>query len=211
MRTILSAQIVGSLFVVATAVLTFVISMRFMPLRPAALAGSLTGFVLSIPTLDGDLLNVEIAGLPFFLASLLLAFSRRWQLIFASGVLLGIAVVMRPSFAVDSLALLIPLLSNGGRVLRLLLAGAGSAATLVAALIALSVEGSLPAYLTIVVPSDHAYALNGNGGTFAPMFLRLAVLGAISVICLTRAKSERGRLLAVWLPASLAGSSPDPP
>ena len=42
------------------------------------------------------------------------------------------------------------------------------------------------------------------------MFLRLAVLGAISVICLTRAKSERGRLLAVWLPASLAGSTLTP-
>ena len=206
----LVTQFVGALFVVATAVLTFVISIRFMPLRPAALAGALTGLVLSIPTLDGDLLNVEIAALPFFLASLRLAFGRRWQLVFASGVLLGVAIVIRPSFVFDGLALLIPLLSSGRRVLRLLVAGAGSAATLVATLIALSVEGSLQAYLTIVVPSDHTYALNGNGGTFAPMFLRLAVLGAISVICLVNAKSVRGRLLAVWLPASLAGSSLTP-
>jgi hypothetical protein len=206
----LVTQIVGGLFVAATAVLTFVISMRFMPLRPAALAGALTGFVLSIPTLDGDLLNVEIAALPFFLASLRLAFSRRWPLIFAAGVLVGVAVVMRPSFAVDSFALLIPLLSNGRKVVRLVVAGAGAAATLIAALLALWVEGSLPAYVNTVLPSDHTYALSGNGGTFVPMFLRLAVLGVISVICLVRAKSERGRLLAVWLPASLAGSSLTP-
>jgi hypothetical protein len=203
-------QIVGGLFVAATAVLTFVISMRFMPLRPAALAGALTAFVLSVPTLDGDLLNVEIAALPFFLASLRLAFSRRWPLIFASGALLGVAVVIRPSFAFDGLALLIPLLSHGGKVMRLLVAGVGSAAPLVAALLVLSVEGSLPAYINTVVPSDHTYALNGNGGTFGPMFLRLAVLGMISVIGLIRAESERGRLLAVWLPASLAGSSLTP-
>jgi hypothetical protein len=42
------------------------------------------------------------------------------------------------------------------------------------------------------------------------MFVRLAVLGLISVIFLIRARTERGRLLAVWLPASLAGSSLTP-
>jgi hypothetical protein len=204
------AQIGGALFVVATAVLTFVISMRFMPLRPAALAGAMTAFVLSIPTLDGDLLNVELAALPFFLAGLLLAFRRRWPLIFASGVLVGIAVVIRPSFVFDSLALLIPLLGGGRRVLRLLVAGAGAAAALGAAALALAAEGSLAPYLTVVVPSDHTYALAGNGGTFTPMFVRLAVLGVISVIFLVRARTERGRLLAVWLPASLAGSSLTP-
>jgi hypothetical protein len=204
------AQLVGALFVVATAVLTFVISLRFMPLRPAALAGAMTGLVLSIPTLDGDLLNVEIAALPFFLASLRLAFSRRWPLVFASGVLLGVAVLMRPSFILDGLALLIPLLSNGSKILRLLVSGAGSAAALVGALLVLWVDGSLPAYLTTVLPSDHVYALSANGGTFTPLFVRLAVLAAISVICVARAKSDRGRLLAVWLPASLAGSSLTP-
>src|ERR1700688_1784365 len=102
----LVTQIAGALFVVATALLTFVTSMRFMPLRAAALAGGLTALVLSIPTLDGDLLNVELAALPFFLASLRLAFSRRWVLVFASGTLLGAAAVVRPSFAFDGLALL---------------------------------------------------------------------------------------------------------
>jgi hypothetical protein len=203
-------QIVAALFVVATAVLTFEITRRFMPLRPAALAGSLTGLVLSIPTLDGDLLNVEIAGLPFFLASLLLAFSRRWQMIFASGVLLGLALVMRPSLAVDSLVLLVPLLGMRRRGLRAMVAGAGLAATLVMVLFGLWVQGSLEAYITIVVPSDHSYAVRSNGGTFTPLFLRLAVLGMIGVIGLTVARSLRGRLIAVWLPASLAGASLTP-
>jgi hypothetical protein len=206
----LVTQIVGALFVVATALLTFVISVRFMPLRPAALAGALTAFVLSIPTLDGDLLNVELAALPFFIASLRLAFSRRWVLIFASGVLLGVAVVTRPSFVFDGLALLIPLLNGGQRLRRLLLAVAGGAVTLLAAVLLLVAEGSLPAYIDTVVPSDHIYALNADGGTFVPMFVRLAVLGVIGVICLARATTERGRLLAVWLPASLAGSSLTP-
>ncbi|HEY2598466.1 MAG TPA: hypothetical protein VGJ79_08300 [Candidatus Dormibacteraeota bacterium] len=204
------AQIAGALFAVATAVLTFVVSMRFMPLRPAALAGAMTGFVLCIPTLDGDLLNVELAALPFFLAGLLLAFSRRWPLIAASGALVGVAVVIRPSFVFDSLALLIPLLGGGQRVWRLVLAGAGAAAALGAAALALAIEGSLATYLSLVVPSDHTYALAGNGGTFTPMFVRLVVLGVVSVIFLIRAKTERGRLLAVWLPASLAGSSLTP-
>jgi hypothetical protein len=203
-------QIAGALFVVATALLTFVISIRFMPLRAAALAGGLTAVVLSIPTLDGDLLNVELAALPFFLASLRLAFSRRWVLLFASGVLLGAAVVVRPSFVFDGLALLIPLLSKGDKLRRLLVTGAGGAAVLVAAVLLLAAEGSLPAYLNTVVPSDHVYALNANGGTFVPMFVRLAALGVIGVICFARAKTERGRLLAVWLPASLAGSSLTP-
>jgi hypothetical protein len=206
----LVTQIAGALFVVATALLTFVISMRFMPLRPAALAGGLTALVLSIPTLDGDLLNVELAALPFFLVSLRLAFSRRWVVIFASGVLLGAAVVTRPSFVFDGLALLIPLLSGRDRWWRLLVAGAGGAAALVAAALLLAAEGSLQAYITTVVPSDHIYALNANGGTFVPMLVRLAVIGVIGVVCLVRAKTERARLLAVWLPASLAGSSLTP-
>jgi len=206
----LVTQVAGALFVVATALLTFVISLRFMSLRAAALAGALTAFVLSIPTLDGDLLNVELAALPFFLASLRFAFSRRWVLIFVSGILLGAAVVVRPSFVFDGLALLIPLLSDGQRLRRLLVAGAGGAATLLAAVLLLAAEGSLPAYITTVLPSDHIYALDGNGGTFVPMFVRLAVLGVIGVICFARAKTVRGRLLAIWLPASLAGSSLTP-
>lgn len=203
-------QIVAALFVVATAVLTFGISVRFMPLRPAALAGSLTGLVLSIPTLDGDLLNVEIAGLPFFLASLLLAFSRRWPAIVGSGVLLGVALVMRPTFAIDGLALLVPLLCVGRGGQRVLVAGAGLAATLVMVIAALSVEGSLQAFMTVVVPFDHAYAVRANGGTLTPLFLRLVVLGTIGVIGVTMAKSVRGRLLAIWLPASIAGASVTP-
>jgi hypothetical protein len=203
-------QLVATLLVVASAVLTFEISRRFMSLRPAALAGALTGFVLSIPTLDGDLLNVEIAGLPFFLLSFLLAFTRRWLVIFASGVLLGLAIVMRPSFALDSLVLLIPLLGTGRKALRVMVAGAGLAAALLMIVFGLWVQGSLDAYITITVPADHLYAVGANGGTFTPLFVRLAVLAAISVAWLAMARSLRSRLIAIWLPASLAGASLTP-
>jgi hypothetical protein len=203
-------QIVAALFVIATALLTYAIAGRFMALWPAALAGSLTGLVLSIPTLDGDLLNVELVGLPFFLTSLLLAFNRRSPVVFASGVLLGVALVNRPSFALDALALLVPLLGMGRREMRLALAALGVAATLAAATILLWMQGSLDAYITIVVPSDHLYLLRANGGTLGPLFVRLAVLGVIVVAGLHMARSPRGRLIAVWLPASLAGASLTP-
>ena len=109
-------QIAAAVAVVAIALLTFVISMRGMPLRLAVLAGALTGFALSLPTLDGDLLNVEVVALPFFLAGLLMAFSGRAWAVLVSGALLGTAIVVRPSFAVDSLALLVPLLGVGPRL-----------------------------------------------------------------------------------------------
>lgn len=203
-------QIAATIAVVATVLLTFEMARRWMSLRLAALAGGLTGFALSLPTLDGDLLNVEVAALPFFLASLLIAFSRRSQAIFVSGALLGVALAIRPSFAIDSLAVLVPLLSMGRRMARLLLAGAGLAAALAMVVAALWVQGSLEAYLAIVVPSDHVYAIGANGGTFAPLFVRLAALGIIGVVSLARAKSLLGRLMAVWLPASLAGASLTP-
>src|SRR5437588_6172095 len=61
-------QTAATVAVVSAAVLTFEVARRMTDLWPAALAGALCGLVLSIPTLDGDLLNVEVAALPFWLA-----------------------------------------------------------------------------------------------------------------------------------------------
>ena len=203
-------QLAAATGVVAIALLTFEVARRGLPLRLAVLAGALTGFALSLPTLDGDLLNVEVAALPFFIAGLLVAMSGRLSAIFVSGALLGTAIAIRPSFAVDGLALLVPLLGMGPRLARLMVAGAGLAAALVLAIAVLWLQGSLPAYLAIVVPSDHIYALRANGGSFTPAFVRVAVLGMAALVGLLRARSPLGRLIAVWLPASLAGASLTP-
>jgi hypothetical protein len=203
-------QVAATIAVVATAVLVFEIARRWLPLRHAALAGALTGLALSLPTLDGDFLNVEVAALPFFMAALLIAFNPRAAAMLVSGALLGVAVAIRPSFAVDGLALLVPLLSVGHRMPRLLLAAAGLALAGAIAFTALWLQGSLAAYLTIVVPSDHLYALAANGGSFTPLLVRLAVLGAIGAIGVARSGSVPGRLVAVWLPASVAGASLTP-
>src|SRR2546421_10331471 len=105
----LVVQVAAMLAVVAAALLTFEITRQLAPPWPAALAGGLTGFALSVPTLDGDLLNVELAALPLFLAALRLAFTGRLVGAFLAGALLGLAVVTRPSFALRGLALLGPL------------------------------------------------------------------------------------------------------
>src|SRR5581483_6104400 len=81
-------QAYAALAVVAAALLTVEVA------RPAGhpaplLAGALAGFALSVPTLDGDLLNVELAALPFFVGGLALSFAQRpaWHL--AAGAMLG--------------------------------------------------------------------------------------------------------------------------
>jgi hypothetical protein len=203
-------QVAAAIAVVAIALLTFEIARRGMPVRLAVFAAGLTGFALGLPTLDGDLLNVEVVALPFFMAGLLVAFSRSAAAVWVSGALVGMAIVVRPSFALDGLALLVPLLGVGPRLLRLLLAGAGLAAAAALALAVLWVQGSLQPYFAMVVPSDHIYALRANGGSFTPLFVRLAALGILALVGLVRAKTQLGRLIAVWLPASVAGASLTP-
>jgi hypothetical protein len=174
------------------------------------LAGLLTGFGLSLPAFNGNLLNVEIAALPFFLASLLAAFSSRYLMVFLSGALLGVALIFRPSFLVGAVALLVPLFSVGRKELRVVAAGLGFAAVMAVAGIGLWAEGSLAAFINVVGPVDHNYLLNANRGTMMPVYVRLAIFGVIAAVALVRAKSTGGRLLALLLPATLAGSTLTP-
>jgi hypothetical protein len=203
-------QLAVTLFAMASAVLTFAIARRWMDVWPATLAGLLTGFGLSVPAFNGNLVNVELAALPFFLASLLVAFSSRYLMVFLSGALVGVALIFRPSFLIDSVALLVPLFSVGRKELRVLAAGLGLTAALAAAAFGLWAEGSLGAYLSVVAPIDHSYLLNANRGTLMPVYVRLAIFGVIAAVALLRARSTGGRLMALWLPASLAGSTLTP-
>jgi hypothetical protein len=61
-----------------------------------------------------------------------------------------------------------------------------------------------------VLPTDHSYLVWANGGSFVLLYARLAVLAAIGIVSVARAQTTLGRLLAVWLPASIAGASLTP-
>src|SRR5205814_1284686 len=126
-------QALTAVLVVAAALLTREVARRVAGPWPAALAGLVCGLALSVPSLDGDLINVEIAALPFFLAALLLAFDGGPRASLASGALFGLALVTRPSFLLDGAALLVPLLGGDRRRPRLCLAGLGLGAVLAAA------------------------------------------------------------------------------
>ncbi len=203
-------QLAATFAVIATALLTLSVARMMLPLWPAGLAGAMAGLVLSLPTLDGDLFNVELGALPFFLGALWLSFSHRRASSLVAGALLGAAVIFRPSFVFDGLALLVPLLSTERRVERLVLTAAGGAIAAAAAVAALAAGGSLDAYVTVVLPADHAYLVNANGGTLVPMYSRLAVLLAIMVAALLRSQTLSARLISVWVPASIAGASLTP-
>jgi hypothetical protein len=206
----LVTQVAVSALAVGSSVLTLALARRWMNIWPATLAGLLTGFGLSLPAFDGDLLNVDLAALPFLLASLVLAFSSRSVIVLFSGALMGVALIFRPSFLVDSLALLVPLLSYGRRELRLLMAGLGSVAVLGVAAGALWLQGSLEGYLNVVAPIDDSYLLDANRGSWGPILVRLLVFGVIAAAAFVRARSTGGRFIALLLPASLAGSTLTP-
>ncbi|HEY8761983.1 MAG TPA: hypothetical protein VIP52_13845 [Candidatus Dormibacteraeota bacterium] len=203
-------QLLATVAATVAAVLTFEVSRRFLRPSAAALAGGLTGVVLSLPVLDGDLINVELAALPFFLGALLLAFSRRGVLLLVSGALLGITIATRPSFVLDSFAIAVPLLAAPERVRRLCLFAAGVALACVAVVAVLAGGGSLAAYLAEVLPADHAYLVWSNGGTLFPLLVRLGALTVAALIGLRLATTPAGRLAAVWLPAALAAASLTP-
>lgn len=204
-------QVAAAVAVVTATMLTLEIGRRLgMTTRQVALAALLTGLALSLPTLDGDVVNVEVAALPFFLAALLLSRSSRAWGPFAAGALLAVALATRPSYALDGLAMAVPLLTAPDRVRRFLMTAAGGASVALLVALALAIEGSLPAYLNLVLPADRAYLIWANGGSSFPVLARLTVFGAISVAAFMRARTPAGRLLAIWLPASLAGASLTP-
>jgi len=203
-------QLLAMVAATSAAVLTFEVSRRSLRPSTAALAGALAGLGLSLPVLDGDLLNVELAALPFFLGALLLAFSRRGALLLVSGALFGIAIATRPSFALEGCALAVPLLAAPERLRRLCLVACGLGLTGTVVLALLAGQGSLAPYLAQVLPADHAYLLWSNGGTLFPLLLRLGALTAVALISLHRATTPAGRLAAVWLPAALAAASLTP-
>jgi hypothetical protein len=206
----LVVQLTAAVAVAVAAWLTFEVSRRFLRPWHSALAAGLTGLVLSLPVLDGDLINVEMVALPFFMGAFVLAFYQRSAPMLASGALLGVAIATRPSFALDACALAIPLLASDDRVRRLCFAACGLLLTGVLIAAALAAQGSLIPYLGEVVAANRAYLLWSNGGTLLPLLLRLIVLAAAGLFGIRKASTPAGRLAAIWLPAAAVGASLTP-
>ena len=206
----LPVQLLATVAVVASALLTYAIVKRVAPVSTALLAGSLAGLALSLPTFDGDLLGVELVALPLFVGALLLSFGNRSIGPLAGGTLLALALATRPTYALDSLALAVPLLSGDDRFRRMGLVAVGALAGFAAIAAVLAAEGSLNAYLTVVLPSDRAYLVWANVGTLLPLYTRLAVLALGCLAVLSRCRTTAARLVTVWVFASVAGSSMTP-
>jgi hypothetical protein len=204
-------QLAATLAVASSALLVLHIAGRLIPGWPAGLAATVTAGLLSVPTLDGNALNVELAGMPFFLGALAVALRPQRAAPAAAGLLLAAAVTFRPSYAVEAVAVLVPLMTVSRRAReRLMVAVAAGAAGLLLVGAALAATGSLGAYVRVVTPANHGYLLWSNGGSYAPLVLRLGLLAVAGATAYVRASSTGGRLASVWLPAALGAASLTP-
>src|SRR3982074_3332122 len=97
------------------------------------------------------------------------------------------------SFLIDSVAVLVPLLSYGRKEIRLLMAGLGVVVVLAAAAGGLWWQGALDADLNVVAPIDHSYLLDANRGTWAPILVRFLIFGVAAFVAFMRASSNGGR------------------
>ena len=203
-------QAFAALAVISVTVLTFEAARRLISPWPALLSAMLAGVVLSLPVLDGDVFNVEIAGLPFFMGALVLAFGRGWAGAAGAGALLGVAIAIRPSYVVDGLAVIAVLFMSTRVTVRLAAAAAGICVVGLLVLITMWAGGSLQAYFDTVAPADHAYLLWANGGSLAPLVVRLVFLAAAGAFMFFRSRTASGRVLAIWIAAAVAGASLTP-
>ena len=197
--------------VLAATLFTYLIAGRLLPRAGALLAAVLCAIGLSLPTLDGDVLNVEMAALPFFMASLWLVLSHESDATdLLAGGLLAIAFLIRPSFALDALAVLSVLLLSTRPLRRVAPVAIGGAAVMSLAALVLWRQGAMQAYLQVALPSEHAYLVWSNGGSLVPLAIRLVLLSLLAGFAFRALRRTDLRLLAIWLPAAVAGASLTP-
>jgi hypothetical protein len=173
-------------------------------------AALLAAVGLSLPTLDGDLLNIEMAALPFFLAGLLMAVQKGNVAALFAGIFTGCALLIRPSYTLESFAVLVVLLTGAQSIRRIMFAVVGGLAVLAAALITMAADNSLLPYVSQVMPVQRAYVIWANGGSLAPLGLRFVIALLIVILWFHSVRRVRWRPLAIWLPASLVAGSITP-
>lgn len=212
-------QLVLATAVLASAFLTVLLAMRLLSPWAAWTAGFLVGFALSLPTLDGDILNSEIAALPFFLGALVLVLRRPKSELAAgsqgwldglAGALAAVAILIRPSYGLEAIVLLAVVLRGAPWRRRIVSLGLGMLTMLAATALQLASTGSLGPYFSQVMPMNHAYLLMSNDGSLRPLMLRLAVLGAVALFAVLRTWRTRWWWYSLWLPTTIAAASVTP-
>jgi hypothetical protein len=193
------------------------------------------GFVIlsALPTLEGDVLYVEVIGAMLIVGAVLLvartrAPSRRAAI--GAGVLVGGAILCKPTFGADAIAVAtmpaVMALASGRRLGRpewktLALVAGGAIGIIAVAAIALGLGGSLPGLIDVLTQQDEAYLQSASGGggsgvapgggtglvllllTASRILLVLAV-GALITWHLARRRHLGASIAAWWLTWGLA-------
>jgi hypothetical protein len=144
---------------------------------PVAWAATVAFVVLSsLPTLEGDILYVEVIGAALVVWAMLLVARRSGVTAragIAAGVIAGGAMIFKPTFGADAVAVAtIPMViavaserRPGRAEMRTLLAvAAGAAGLLGTAALALWLGGSLSGLVDVLTHQDEAYLQSANGG-----------------------------------------------
>jgi hypothetical protein len=144
---------------------------------PVAWVATVAFVVLSsLPTLEGDILYVEVVGAALVVWAMLIVARRSAATAragIAAGVIAGGAMLFKPTFGADAVAVAtIPMViavASGRRPGRseartVLAVAAGVVGLLGVAALALSVGGSLPGLVDVLTHQDEAYLQSANGG-----------------------------------------------
>ena len=203
--------------------------------RAVATVATLTYIALvSLPNLDGDLLNAEVVGAALVVwAMVLVTGARRRGAMLGAGVLAALAVLTKAVFALDlvvllAVALLLAPVAAAGQRGRSWVSAArvagGAALTLAAVTLLLAAGGSLRGFVDVLVHQDIDYVqlTSGPGGHivlsralstrlfFTALLLERILppllIGALAAWWLRRRGRPWPALVALWLGADVAGA-----
>ncbi len=231
--SVLAFHLVLAAAVALTAFGIWILCRRFAT-TPVAWAAAL-GFVIlaSLPTLEGDVLYVEVIGALIVMAAVLLVArpSRpSAPAAIGAGVLVAGAMLFKPTFGADAVAVAtIPgviALASGRRpgrveVVALLRVAAGAIGLLAVVAVALWLGGSLPGLVDVLVHQDETYLQSASGGggqgvapaggtglvllvMTATRIGAVLVAGTLVTLWLARHRRVGASIAAWWLTWSLA-------
>ncbi len=201
---------------------------------PVAWAATFAFIILSaLPTLEGDVLYVEVIGAMLVVGAVLLVARPSGPGVRAAigaGVLVGGAMLCKPTFGADAVAVAtIPAviaIASGRRPARpelrtLALVAAGALGLIAVAAIALALGGSLPGLIDVLTHQDETYlqsAAGGGGSGVAPgggsghvlllmtatRILLVLMIGSLVTWRLARRRHLPASIAAWWLTWGLA-------
>jgi hypothetical protein len=231
--SVLAFHLVLAAAVALTAFGIWLLCRRFAT-TPVAWAAAL-GFVIlaSLPTLEGDVLYVEVIGAMIVMGAVLLvarpSLPSAWAAVGAGALVAG-AMLFKPTFAADAVVVAtIPgviALASGRRpgrpeAIALLRVAAGAIGLLAVVAIALWLGGSLPGLVDVLVHQDETYLQSASGGggqgvapaggTGLVLLLMTAtrigfvlVVGTLATWWLARHRNVGAAIAAWWLTWALA-------